>query len=41
MEKHKNMRSVCEEWLEEEGFIKAVEIAATKKAFIPFIKNKF
>ncbi len=34
MKKHKSIGSDFEEWLDEEGILEEVEIAATKKAFV-------
>ena len=34
MGKHKSIGSDFEDWLEEEGILEEVEIAATKKAFV-------
>ena len=34
MKKHKSIGSDFEDWLEEEGILEEVEIAATKKAFV-------
>lgn len=34
MKKHKSIGSDFKDWLEEEGILEEVEIAATKKAFV-------
>ncbi len=40
MEKHKSIGSDFENWLEAEGLLEEVEIAATKKAFVTHLQTE-